>query len=57
MKVVGIVCSPRQGGHWLWYGKGDVLQGVGVGVNVSAVEEARNVGTDIVRAVIQLAKH
>jgi multimeric flavodoxin WrbA len=37
--------------------KGDVLQGAGGGVNVSAVEEARNVGTDIVRAVIQLAKH
>jgi hypothetical protein len=37
--------------------KGDVLQGAGGGVNVSAVEEARNVGTDVVRAVDQLAKH
>ena len=36
--------------------KGDVLQGVGGGVNSSALEEARNVGTDIVRTVNQLAK-
>ena len=37
--------------------KGDVLQGAGGGVNVTAEEEARNVGTDIVRMVNQLAKH
>jgi len=36
--------------------KGDVLQGVGGGINMSALEEARNVGTDIVRMVNQLAK-
>ena len=36
--------------------KGDVLQGVGGGVNSSALEEARNAGTDIVRTVNQLAK-
>jgi len=31
--------------------KGDVLQGVGGSVNLSAIEEARNVGKDIVRMV------
>jgi len=36
--------------------KGDVLQGVGGDVNSSAMKEARNVGTDIVRMVKQLAK-
>jgi multimeric flavodoxin WrbA len=36
--------------------KGDVLQGVGGGVNSSALEEARNVGTDIVRMVNRMAK-
>ena len=36
--------------------KGDVLQGAGGGVNVTALEEARTVGTDIVRMVNQLAK-
>ena len=36
--------------------KGDVLQGAGGGVNSSALDEARNVGTDIVRMVNQMAK-
>lgn len=34
--------------------KGEVLQGVGGSVNLSAMEEARNVGKDIVRMVNQL---
>jgi len=36
--------------------KGDVLQGVGGSVNLSALEETRNVGRDIVRTFNQLAK-
>ncbi|MGA2160308.1 MAG: hypothetical protein ABSG90_13985, partial [Dehalococcoidia bacterium] len=36
--------------------KGDVLKGVGGGINMLALEEARNVGSDIVRMINQLAK-
>jgi len=36
--------------------KGDVLQGTGGGTGISALEEARNVGRDVVHMVQQLAK-
>jgi multimeric flavodoxin WrbA len=45
-------------GGGIGYGRepGDVLQGVGGGINFSALEEARTVGTSIVRLVQRLDK-
>jgi multimeric flavodoxin WrbA len=36
--------------------KGDVKQGVGAGINSSAMEEARNTGTDVVQMIRRFSK-
>jgi multimeric flavodoxin WrbA len=47
---------PARGAVGYGMEKGDVLDGPGGGVNMLAMDEARNLGTDIVRVITQMAK-
>lgn len=47
---------PVRGTIGYGWGKGDVLKGVGAAPGISAIDEARNVGKDIVQMLQQLGK-